>query len=500
MAATAGGSPERHGSGAWAAVFRHRWKVLVVAVLMAVAGYFGAGALIAPTYSATATITLGKDRPFDPTATGNNAAQLGDPTQWAALQAAVVDSSSVLDAALLPVATGVGAETVQVPVDEAADFRDGLTVTPMTDTNQITVTATADSAQGAADIADAVAYAYQAQSLASVVAARDAALANIAASDTAQEQQVNIAATTYGSGVSNIDAATTPTSASPPYPWQVGLVAGIVGLLAAAGAVAWAAHLKQRVTAPPLVDVAELARWSSLPSHRSLSDPLSEPSRSAGVVLVGLQHLGHLRTPRLEIGSILVTAASGSAGALATGLAASAARAGRRVVLVDADENGSRLGRLGAPVEPSPHVLPEGRWSEEIRPWVIGGGAVVGVLPLDARSLQPHAVGAGVRHLVESGHLVIFVGGSVVSSPVTFAVAGEVDAVLVQVEADPRAEVVSKTINQLSIAAPAVVAQVVVEDVGSGGGGAEPGRAEHRPRQVAPAPVPDQEVSAGRRG
>ena len=495
MAATTTGMVEQSGPGAWAAVFRHRWKVLVVAVLMAVAGYFGAGTLVVPSYTATTTITLSKDRPFDPTASGNNGAQLGDPTQWASLQAAVVGSSAVLDAALSPVPTGTG--TVSVPAEDADTFRDDLTVTAQTDTNQVVVTASADDPQEAADTADAVAYAYQAQALASVTAARDAALASVTRTDTATVQQINLAATTYGSGVASIDAATVPTSADPPYAWQVGLVAGVVGLLAAAGAVAWAAHLKQRVTAPPLAGIAELARWNQLPSFRSLSDPLSGPSRSTGVVLVGLQHLGHLRTPRLEVSSVLVTAASGNAGALATGLAASAARSGRRVVLVDADESGSRLAALGAPVQDVGSSAPAGRWAEEVRPWVLGGDAVIGVLPLDARSLQPHAVGSGVRQLVEAGHLVIFVGGSVVSSPVAFAVAGEVDAVLVQVEADPRAEVVSKMLAQLSIAAPAVVAQVVVGDTSNNGGG-EPARPEQRPRPV-PSGQPSPEV-AGRRG
>jgi capsular polysaccharide biosynthesis protein len=498
VAATTIGMAERNGPGAWAAVFRHRWKVLAVAVVMAVAAYVGSNLFISPTYTATTTITLSKDRPFDATASGNNAAQLGDPTQWASLQAAVVDSSQVLEAASAPVATGTGTQTVQVPAAEADTFRDGLTVTAQTDTNQVVVTASAGSAQDAADIADAVAYAYQAYSLGNVTTSRNAALANVAASDTATTQSINLAATTYGSGVASIDAATVPSAAAAPYAWQIGLVAGVVGLLAAAGAVAWAAHLKQRVTAPPLGGVAELARWGNLPSFRSLADPLSGPSRSTGVVLVGLQHLGHLRTPRLEVSSVLVTAVSGNAGALGTGLAASAARSGRRVVLVDADESGSRLAAFGAPVHETAGI-PKGRWSDEIRPWVIGGGAVVGVLPLDARSLQPHAVGSGVRHLVESGYLVIFVGGSVVSSPVTFAVAGEVDAVLVQVEADPRAEVVSKTLAQLSIAAPDVVAQVVVDDASSSGGG-ESHRLEQRPRPSAPVSQPSAPEVAGRRG
>ncbi|WP_337062348.1 hypothetical protein [Kineococcus sp. G2] len=496
MAGAPVGTTERNGSGAWSAVFRHRWKVLAVALVLAVAGYFGAGALLSPSYTATATITLSKDRPFDASATGNSALQLGDPTQWAALQAAVVDTGEVLDLATTPLTTADG-RTVTVPAAEADDFRAGLTIEASTDTNQITVTATAGTAEDAALVADAVAHAYRTYSQNAVTAARDAALANVADGDTDQVQQINIAATSYGSGVLNIDEAEVPEAASPPYAWQVGFVSGVVGLLAAAGAVAWAAHLKQRVTAPPLGGVAELARWGSVPSVRALADPQSAPSRSAAVVLVGLQHLGHLRTPRLEISSVLVTAASGSSGSLAAGLAASAARAGRRVVLIDADESGSGLERHGAPVSAAAGPTPARVRIDEIRPWSIGGGAVVGVLPLDTRSVQPHVVGLGVRHLVEAGYLVIFVGGSIATSPVTFAVAGEVDAVLVQVEADPRAEVVSKTLAQLSIAAPAVVAQVVVD--GASGSGGEVHRVEPRVRPVVSGSQPD-EVGAGRRG
>ena len=183
MAGTPVGITERNGSGTWAAVFRHRWKVLAVALVLAVAGYFAAGALLTPSYTATATITLSKDRPFDATATGNNAAQLGDATQWAALQAAVVDTSEVLTLATTPLTTSTGT-VVSVPVSEQEDFRQGLTIEPSTDTNQITVTSTAPTAAAAAQIADAVAYAYQTYSLTSVTGARDAALASVAATDT----------------------------------------------------------------------------------------------------------------------------------------------------------------------------------------------------------------------------------------------------------------------------------------------------------------------------
>ncbi|MCI2238919.1 hypothetical protein MO973_29295 [Paenibacillus sp. TRM 82003] len=503
MAGTPVGTMERSSTSAWGAVYRHRWKVLVAGLVLAVAGYFAAGQWLEPRYAATATITLDKDRPFDPTAVGQNAANLGDSTQWAVLQAAVVDSSAVLDTALEPVATPDGG-TVSVPAAEAEDFRDGLTITGLADTNQITVTATASSAQAAADIADAVAYAYQARSLAQVTAATNAVVGVLdPVGDAAQIQQLNIAAASYGSGVGGVQPARVPEAPTPPTPLHVGLVAGLAGLLAAAGAVAWGAHLKQRVTAPPLPGLVELARWGSLPAGRALADPTSAPSRSAGVVLVGLQHLGHLRTPRLEISSVLVTATSGSAGALATGIAAAAARSGRRVVLVDADESGSQLAAHGAPVgDVTGRSVPERRWSEEVRPWGVGGGAVVSVLPLDARTLQPHGVGAGIRHLVEAGYLVVFVGGSVVSSPVAFAVAGEVDAVLVQVEADPRAELVSRTTAQLSIAAPAVVAQVVVGDPSPAQGGAPEARpAEQRPRPVVQERYDEPTGSApGRRG
>jgi capsular polysaccharide biosynthesis protein len=452
---------------------------------MAVLGYVLPSQLLTPSYAATSTITLSKDRPYDPTT--SNASSLGDPTKWATLQAAVAGSETVLTAAGTTLPSGL-----------QSTFRNGLEIVAVDDSNQITVTATAEDPQDAATIADAVATAYQTINTQKVQQATAAALTAVG-DDVAQQQTINLNASAYGNGISVLDAATVPTAASPPYAWQIAVLAGLVGLFAAAGAVAWRAHLNQRVDAPPLEGIAELGRWNSVPRGRGIGDQNSVESRNAGIVLVGLQHLGHLRTPRLEVSSVLVTAASGSAGALATGLAASAARAGRRVVLVDADEGGSRLAAFGAPVAGSEQrILPERRWSDEIHPWVIGGGAVVGVLPLDARSLQPHVVGAGVRHLVEAGYLVIFVGGSVVNSPVAFAVAGEVDAVLVQIEADPRAEVVSKTLAQLSIAAPAVVAQVVVGDTGNGtpvtGERPEP----LRQRPVAPAPAQTPEVS--RRG
>ena len=201
MAETTVATSERTGSGAWPAVFRHRWKVLVVAVVLAVVGYVGAAALLKPSYSATATITLGKDRPFDPTATGNNAAQLGDPAQWASLQAAVVKSTTVLDSA-----------APQVPEAERALFREVLTVTAVPDTNQVTVTAAAPSAADAAATANAVANAYQAVMTNQVATARDNAIA--AVSTTSDKQQITLAATTYGSGVSGIDPAIVPTQAA----------------------------------------------------------------------------------------------------------------------------------------------------------------------------------------------------------------------------------------------------------------------------------------------
>lgn len=475
----------RSGSGAWGAISRQRWKILVVAVLLAVLGYVLPSQLLTPTYQATSTITLSKDRPYDPTT--SNASSLGDPTKWATLQAAVAGSETVLS---------VAGQTL--PQNLQSTFRDGLTITAVDESNQITVTSSAQDAQDAATIADAVATAYQTVNTQKVQQATANALTAVG-NDTAQQQTINLNASAYGNGISVLDAATVPTRPAPPYAWQVAVLAGLVGLFAAAGFVAWRAHLNQRVETPPLEDVAELGRWNSVPRGRGIGDQNSVESRNAGMVLVGLQHLGHLRTPRLEVSSVLVTAASGNAGALATGLAASAARAGRRVVLVDADEAGSRLGAFGAPVaDTDQRVLPERRWSDEIHPWVIGGGAVVGVLPLEARSLQPHVVGAGVRQLVEAGYLVIFVGGSVVTSPVAFAVAGEVDAVLVQIEAEPRAEVVSKTVAQLSIAAPAVVAQVVVGDTSNGAPASGERSEPVRQRPVVQAQPQTPEVS--RRG
>jgi capsular polysaccharide biosynthesis protein len=467
VAATTIGMAERNGPGAWAAVFRHRWKVLAVAVVMAVAAYVGSNLFISPTYTATTTITLSKDRPFDATASGNNAAQLGDPTQWASLQAAVVDSSQVLEAASAPVATGTGTQTVQVPAAEVDTFRDGLTVTAQTDTNQVVVTASAGSAQDAADIADAVAYAYQAYSLGNVTTSRNAALANVAASDTATTQSINLAATTYGSGVASIDAATVPSAAAAP--------PQAAGDRSAAGGRRGARPLGE----PPVLPVAGRPAQRAEPQHRRRPGRSAAPRSPAHPPPRGQQRAGDrgVRERRCP----------GDRARRLRGAFGSTGRPGRRRRV---GQPSRRLRRSG----PRDRRHPEGTLERRDPPlghrWRCGRGGP---------ALQPHAVGSGVRHLVESGYLVIFVGGSVVSSPVTFAVAGEVDAVLVQVEADPRAEVVSKTLAQLSIAAPDVVAQVVVDDASSSGGG-ESHRLEQRPRPSAPVSQPSAPEVAGRRG
>ena len=69
---------------------------------------------------------------------------------------------------------------------------------------------------------------------------------------------------------------------------------------------------------------------------------------------------------------------------------------------------------------------------------------------------------------------------------------------LVQIEAEPRAEVISRTLAQLSIAAPAVVAQVVVGDTGNGTPASGERSEPLRQRPVAPPQPQTPEVS--RRG
>ena len=487
MAPTPTGPSDKSGSAALAAVLRHRWRVLAAGIVLAALGYILPAAVLTETYQATAVITLSKDRPFDPATT--NAESLGDPSKWATLQAAKVTSTLVLQRAQANLPADVRDD-----VAEMRTFRRTLEVEPLNESNQITVTATAGSPAEAAVVANAVAEAYEQISREGVTTTAAAALAAVS-SDPAQRQLVELNATSYGSGVGALDSAEEPLGPSGPKPWQMGLLGGLVGLLGAAGVAAWAAHLKHRVQPSPLPGVAELGRWTAAPVTRSLGEADSPAARSAGVVLVGLQHLGHLRSPRLEVGSILVTAAAGEAGGLAVGLGAAAAREGRRVVLVDADDSaGGSLAALGAPLETdAPASLPDSRWLGALRTWNLGGGAVVDVLRIDVRASRAHSVSAGLRHLVEEGYFVVVVGDSITRSPIAFAIAGDVDAVLVQVEPEPRAEVVARTLAQLSIAAPAVVAQVVVE-------GAERSTLPLPVRtQQAAAPLEEAAIGAGRR-
>ncbi|GAB7192724.1 hypothetical protein NUM3379_34330 [Kineococcus sp. NUM-3379] len=459
--ATPTGSGDRAGASALAAIVRHRRRLLAVAALCGIAGFAGGSAALTPSYSATAVVTLSSDRPFDPQ---GNSGPLGDPTKWATAQSGVAQSRAVFDRA-----------RQRVPAREREEFRDQVEILPNNEFNQVAVTATAADAADAAAVADAVALAYRELRADTVRTQTAQALTQV--SDAATRQRIQLASVTYGDGVAILDNAEVPTSPSSLSPLALGALTGLAGLLASGAFVAWRAHVRQRVAGSPLPDVAELGRWPSAPSLQALADPHGAQAQSGGVVLVGIQHLGHLRTPRLEVGSILVTAVSGEGGGLAVALAAAAARSGRRVVLVDADERGSRLSAFNAPVD----VQPAGRRAavDRPRPWVIGVGATVDVLALGVRHLQPRAVGLALQQLVEDGYLVIVVGGSVLDSPAAFAVAGEVDAVLVQVEPEPSADLVSKTVQRLQIAAPAVVAQVVVEDA-----------AERLPLEAAEAPQP----------
>ncbi|WP_345713781.1 hypothetical protein, partial [Kineococcus glutinatus] len=411
MAATPTGSGDRTGAGALTVIGRHRWRLLAAALLFGVVGGGVSAVAVDPRYTATAAITLSTDRPYDPQGRDG---QLGDPTKWATVQSGIAQSRAVFDLA---------AQTV--PAAEQATFRDSTEIVANNDLNQITVTATASTAADAVAVADAVATSYREVRADDVRTKTAQALAQV--TDEATRQQITLASTSYGDGVAVLDNATLPTAPSSPSPLLVGLLSALAGLLLAAALVVWRAHVRQRISTPPLEGVAELGRWTAPPSPQELADPAGAAAQSAGVLLVGLQHLGHLRTPRLEVGSVLVTAASGDASAVAVGLAAAAARSGRRVVLVEADERGGRLASLGAPVLPA-----SGRRSVEVpQPWVVGGTSVE-VLSLGAHHLQPRAVGSTLRELVEGGYLVVVVGGSVLDSPAAFAVAGEVDAVLVQ--------------------------------------------------------------------
>jgi len=406
------------GPGLLASVWRYRWAVAALTVVAGLAG-FGLSRLVPRSYEATARLFLADPRSL--AVLGEDRVQI-DPERYVTQQAELLSSRPVLERAAASVGEGVSAaevgEAVEVGTDPASDL--------------LEVTATAGEPQRAADLAQAVADAYEAvvrdqqqerageaadqlapargdlQERLDALQARvvpggdDPVLEGQISALTQQlldlesrAQQVQVDAAAFGSGVQVSEAAVPPEAPASPSPvlWSVG---GALLGAAAATALAYrragtARRVETRADAARVLGVPLLGEVPAYnPTDEGLAGQLTlEPGIAEAYQFV----LASIEFALEQVGgsSLLVTSAQPGDGKTTTALQVSmtASRDGGRVVLVDGDIRAQGLTRLlgvqdrtgltelaqgNLEVDQSVHYLPV---TEELLLPIVGAGTRV---------------------------------------------------------------------------------------------------------------------------
>jgi Mrp family chromosome partitioning ATPase/capsular polysaccharide biosynthesis protein len=358
----------------WAA----KWSIVLTAMCTALLG-FGLSALQPLTYQATAELLLA-----DPRNSGvfeDTGVSFLDPSRYVRNQAELARSQPVMAEA----SELIGG---RLSPDEVARR---VTVRPSVDLDLLTVTAADGTAPGAAQLANAVAEAYQnvvreqtgaradrtleelrgqsvrlettianaEQELAeqpgntAVQAERDAAVEQLVSIQN-RIDQISVDASLFGAGVDLVEEAETPQSPSAPQPYRNALLAAILGALAAGGLAWWRAD--ETATAEGRNDAGAVLRaplLGTVPSFEELRVDSALPTLSApkSPTAEAYQFLvGAIAHALEEVGgrSVLLTSSGPTDGKTLTtiNLAIAAKGDGRDVLVVDADTRVRGLTRL----------------------------------------------------------------------------------------------------------------------------------------------------------
>jgi Mrp family chromosome partitioning ATPase len=390
----------------------------------------------------------------------------------------------------------------------AAELRTSVTAASSASGEAIEVTATALSAQTAARTANAIVTAYQLQTkedvadattsaLAAVAAARakvveklsgaDAgagktAAANIAKADQAsaiqtlskldlQANDIRLASTLFGSGVSFVAPATADAAAGGGLPYREAAIGLALGLLLA-GALAWFRADRDRraraaedageiIGAPLLGEVPEVTRAEAV----TLDHVANMPSESYQLVASGLQ-------ATMGGGVLLVTGATRGEGRTTTALhlAAAAARDGARVLIVDGDIRVQRLSELfglarearGLTALAAQHAtVDECTYSVDLGGdnalWLMPAGSAVGNVPSVFGSA---AMAKALVEMRTKYDMVIVDSSPLVSSPDAAAMARHCGAALVVTRRGTTLGPLRRLVQQLDLYSVTVVGHV----------------------------------------
>jgi capsular polysaccharide biosynthesis protein len=371
--------------GVLTSVRRHVRLIAAAFLVGALLGVVGS-VLIPTSYEAQSSLYLSAAADFDPTG-----AAVPDPVRYTADQVSIIITDVVLK----------NAGQRLKPQEPAAVVRKAVTVVGAVDTSTIVITAEGPTADQAKATADAVAQAYVQVTADRVATA--SANAQDAIEDGFLEQQIRLRAATYGDGVAAVQLAELPPAPSSPLLKQNALIGAIVGLLlGTAFAIASDQRRARRASIADLdllIGAPLLGRYQG-PANRSptaMVDPDPPNSQLAGVADV-LSAIDLSFEDEQQYSVLFLSwqrALTTTSLVAATGIAA--ARAGRRVVLVDGG-----LKDLGISVlsDSDPGLGLEGLASADsplhasLRRWEVAG-VTLDVVPLDGWS--PSAAGAAAR-------------------------------------------------------------------------------------------------------
>jgi capsular polysaccharide biosynthesis protein len=403
--------------------------MLICVVLAGTAGAVFSG-LQEPRYTASTRIFLSASTDFDPLDTGQFVA---DPGRYASDQIAVMDSAAVLQEVI---------NKLNLAPLTPEELRPDIKIDASSDSDVITINATADQPRQAAQISDGVAAAYR-NFVSQRVNERATAAMN-AIVEPREARAIRAAAQVYDDGVAAVEEAVAPTGSSSPQPIRDGLVLALVGFLAAAAYALYSqSWSKRRVgpaeasaifSAPILSEIPDRGRVSGPDEIAAAHSDWGDAYRMAAV---GLDYIRGTAP-----GVFLVTAPHPGAGTSTTALnlAAAAADHGRRAFVI-AIEDGTRPwpGEHDQRPRVLLHDLTQGRVDVaqvmESREASRARFGVIRVLVVEP--VQGHPVGDVQRvldQLPDDTDLVVVDAPPLPSSSASFVLAGQVDAVVVVVD------------------------------------------------------------------
>jgi capsular polysaccharide biosynthesis protein len=411
------------------ALWRQRWIMVICVILAGTAGAVFSG-LQEPRYTATTRIFLSAATEFDPLDTGQFVA---DPGRYASDQLAIMGSARVLEEVI---------GKLNLTPLTAEDLRPDVKLEASSDSDVITISATADQPTEAAQISDAIAAAYQNYVLTSVNEKATAATTNIV--DPREAREIRAAASVYGDGVATVEPAAVPTGSSSPQPVRDGLILAIVGFLAAAAYALYSQSWSKRRVGPAEASAIFSAPiLSEIPDRGRIGGPdeiaaaHSDPGDAYRMAAVGLDYIRGTAP-----GVFLVTSPHPGAGSSTTALnlAAAAADHGRRAFVI-AIEDGTRPwpGENDQRPRVLLHDLTQGRVDvAQVMDSREASRARFGVIRvLVVEPVQGHPVGDVQRvldQLPDDTDLVVIDSPPLPSSSASFVLAGQVDAVVVVVD------------------------------------------------------------------